>query len=197
MRKLSEGAEAKIFETVVFGKSAVVKVRQEKKYRIAELDVALRKARTRSEARLMHKAFVCGVRTPRIIALGKFSIFMERLHGRLLKDCSPSATDYREIGGLLARMHNAGIIHGDFTPANIMLCGGRPYVIDFGLAGDSGSEEEKAIDLLLMKRSVPEKEYLAFEKSYAKEGTGSRGALGRLAEVEKRGRYQVRTLTQL
>jgi Kae1-associated kinase Bud32 len=98
---------------------------------------------------------------------------------------------------MLARMHNAGIVHGDFTPANIMLCGGVPYVIDFGLAADVGSTEEKAIDLLLMKRSLPKKEYLIFEKSYAREGTGSRATLERLAEVEKRGRYQVRTLAQI
>ena len=194
MRRLSEGAEAKIFETTIFGRSAVVKVRQEKKYRIRELDLALRRSRTRSEAKLMHKAFGHGVRTPRIIALGKFSIFMERLRGRLLKDCDSSAAECREIGTMLARMHNAGIVHGDFTPANIMLCGGVPYVIDFGLAADVGSTEEKAIDLLLMKRSLPKTEYLIFEKSYAREGTGSRATLERLAEVEKRGRYQVRTL---
>ncbi len=194
MRKIGEGAEASIFETVVFGKKAVVKVRQEKKYRIRELDVALRVSRTRREARVMRKAREAGVRAPRIIALGKFSIYMERLDGKLLRDCRVRRSDYEEVGRLLAGMHNAGIIHGDFTPANLMARGKRLHVIDFGLAEESDGAEGKAIDLLLLKRSVSEDCYKNFKSTYAKEADKSGETLERLSEVERRGRYQVRTL---
>ena len=194
MRKVGEGAEARLFETTVFGRRAVVKVRQEKRYRVRALDIALRTSRTRREARLMRKARDAKVSVPRIIALGKFSIYMERLSGRLLKDCRVRPADYMRVGSLLAGLHNTGIIHGDFTPANIIVSGRRFAVIDFGLSGESGSDEEKAIDLLLMKRSVPRDCYENFERAYVKEARGSRGILERLSEVEKRGRYQIRTL---
>jgi TP53 regulating kinase-like protein len=194
MRKLGEGAEAKIFETEMFGERVVAKVRQEKKYRIRELDVSLRASRTRREARLMHKAHAAGVEVPRVVALGKFSIYMEKLGGRLMKDCRMRQSDYGRIGRLLAAMHNAGIIHGDFTPANLMVRGGKISVIDFGLAEESGSAEERAIDLLLMKRSIPLGRYEGLEMAYAKEAGKSRETLRRLAEVELRGRYQIRTL---
>jgi Kae1-associated kinase Bud32 len=195
MRKIGEGAEARLFETSLFGRRAVVKVRQEKGYRAKELDFALRTSRTRREARLLHKAREAGVGAPRVIALGKFSIYMERIEGKLLKDCAVRASEYGKIGVLLARMHNRGIIHGDFTPANLMVVGKEFCVIDFGLAVENGSDEEKAIDLLLMKRSVQESRYRNLERAYAREAEGSREVLRRLSEVEKRGRYQIRTLT--
>ncbi|VVB77238.1 KEOPS complex subunit Bud32 [uncultured archaeon] len=195
MRRFSGGAEAEIFETEIFGKGAVVKVRCEKKYRIRELDVSIRRTRTRREAKLLHKARMGGVLVPRVIALGKFSIYMEKLSGTPLKDTKIPEKGYGEIGRLLARMHNAGIVHGDFTPANIMVCGDDFYVIDFGLAEDSRSSEERAIDLLLMKRSVGRGHYKFFESAYAREADGSKETLARLSEVELRGRYQIRTLT--
>lgn len=194
MRKLGEGAEAKLFETTIFGKRVVAKVRQEKRYRIRELDVALRTSRTRREARLMHKARVAGVAVPRVIALGKFSIYMERLEGRLLKDCRMRRSGYGKAGRLLADMHNAGIIHGDFTPANIMVDGKDFRAIDFGLSEESSSAEGRAIDLLLMKRSIPRDCYAVLERAYSEWADKSRETLGRLAEVELRGRYQIRTL---
>src|SRR5271157_2175310 len=194
MRKIGEGAEARLFETTVFGKDIAVKVRQEKRYRIGELDVALRTSRTRKEARLMQKAREAGVGVPRVVALGKFSIYMEMLGGRLLKDCGARGSDYAGAGRLLAGLHNAGIAHGDFTPANVMVSGRKFQAIDFGLAEESNSAEEKAIDLLLMKRSIPGDCYENFERAYAKKAARSKETLERLAEVERRGRYQIRTL---
>lgn len=194
MRKIGEGAEARLFETAMLGKAVVVKVRQEKRYRITELDVNLRASRTRREARLMQKARGAGVSVPRVIALGRFSIYMEMLRGRLLKDRAECWSDYSGAGRLLAELHNTGIVHGDFTPANVMVDRGKMYVIDFGLAEESGSAEEKAIDLLLMKRSVSGHCYGIFERAYARKATRGDETLGRLSEVEKRGRYQIRTL---
>jgi serine/threonine-protein kinase len=39
-----------------------------------------------------------------------------------------------QVGGALAYAHPRGIVHRDLKPENIMLAGGRPLVMDFGLA---------------------------------------------------------------
>ncbi len=194
MRMLSEGAEAKVFETDIFGNSAVAKCRYAKTYRIAELDEALRKTRTKKEARAMHRASEAGVRTPGILGLGKFTIYMEKVEGRMLKDIPGQEADYGEIGRMLARMHNANVVHGDFTPANIVVGASGISVIDFGLSDISDSIEDKAIDLFLMKRAVSREQYGRMEKEYARECRQAKLTITRLAEIEKRGRYQIRTL---
>lgn len=194
MRIFSEGAEARVFETKMFGQSVVVKFRHAKAYRIKRLDEELRKSRTRREARTMQRASEAGVRVPGLLGLGEFSIYMEKVKGRLLKD-SRASVSYSEIGKMLARMHAANVIHGDFTPANIIVNGSDLCVIDFGLGEIGNSVENKAIDLLLMKRSIGKSEYAALLNSYYKEYADSKQVIARLAEIEKRGRYQIRTLT--
>lgn len=194
MKMLSEGAEAKVYETKVFGKQALVKRREAKGYRIRELDESLRRTRTRKEARAMFRAMEAGVSVPALLGLGEFSIYMERLPGRLMKDTKIMGKIYPEIGIMLAKMHNSNIAHGDFTPANIMISGSVPYVIDFGLADITKSDEEKALDLLLMKRSIDKKNYSVLERAYSKNCKDARRIIRRLADVEKRGRYQIRTL---
>jgi N6-L-threonylcarbamoyladenine synthase/protein kinase Bud32 len=87
------------------------------------------------------------------------------------------------------------VTHGDFTPANIVVGGQGICIIDFGLSDVSNSIEDKAIDLLLMKRSVSGEKYRTMESAYRKESRNSEQTILRLAEIEKRGRYQVRTLT--
>lgn len=193
MRMLGEGAEARAFETKVFDKAAVVKFRHAKAYRIKQLDEELRKSRTRREARAMQRASEAGVRVPSLLGLGQFSIYMEKVKGELLKDSGVSVS-YSEIGRTLAKMHAANVIHGDFTPANIMVNGDELCIIDFGLAEIGNSVENRAIDLLLMKRSVGKREYAALLGSYSKEYAGAKQVVARLVEIEKRGRYQIRTL---
>ncbi|MEM3247482.1 MAG: hypothetical protein QXD17_01185, partial [Candidatus Micrarchaeaceae archaeon] len=66
--------------------------------------------------------------------------------------------------------------------------------IDFGLAEQTSSAEEKAIDLLLMKRAVDKTQYTTLERAYARLALNSKATIERLHEIEKRGRYQSRTL---
>lgn len=194
MKLIGEGAESKVFEISIFGKPALVKFRQEKKYREKALDIELRTARTKKEARIMNRAAKSGVRVPKVLALGKYSIYMEKVEGKLLKDTEIKAARYAEIGIMLADLHNAGIVHGDFTPANILV-GRNLTLIDFGLAEMDDSIEEKAIDLLLMKRSISKENYTKIEREYIKNYEKSKETLKRLSEIEKRGRYQIRTLS--
>ncbi len=193
MKKVGEGAEAKIYEIEIFGNKAILKRREEKKYRAKELDRKLRKERTKAEARTMAR-LSSSLKVPKIIAAGQYSIIMERLEGRLLKDADITSAQIAEAGKMLGKMHEMNIAHGDFTPANLMSCKNGLYVIDFGLSEMTNSFEERALDILLMKRSIPAALYPSFEKSYSESFNGHLTVLGRLKEIEKRGRYQIRTL---
>ncbi len=141
----------------------------------------------------MQRAYAAGIMVPRLFAVGRFSIYMERLDGALLRDVRLTQGHMLKAGRMLRSLHMLDVSHGDFTTANIMLCGERLYVIDFGLSGISNNNEEKAIDLLLMKRAVEPGLYKHFISGYLGSATQER-VLRRLEEIEKRGRYQVRTL---
>ncbi len=58
----------------------------------------------------------------------------------------------------------------------------------------TGSMEDKALDLLLMKRSINTMQFRAFADGYKAQGKDAAGVMKRLGEIEKRGRYQTRTL---
>jgi Kae1-associated kinase Bud32 len=194
MMKIAEGAEAKIYQTRIFGRELLLKRREAKRYRIKALDQRLRRERTRTEARIMLRLSRSGLNIPRLIAVGRFSILMEKLPGRLLKDARSDRETLGALGAMLGKIHDQNIAHGDFTPANVMLSGKSICLIDFGLSEVTNSQEEKALDLLLMKRSIPKIQYQIFEKSYAKSYNNSKVIINRLKEIERRGRYQTRTL---
>lgn len=193
MEKIGEGAEATIYLQTIYGKEIVVKSRKPKDYRIKELDNRIRRQRTKKEAKLMKKASDSGISVPKVIAVGQTVIFMDKIDGKLLKDMIITKSHAQSVGETLAKLHDSGIIHGDFTPANIMYDGKKIYLIDFGLSEHTSSSEEKALDILLMKRQLPPSIYSEFIKSYSAAGP-SRDTLARLAEIEERGRYQSRTL---
>ncbi len=194
MRKLSRGAEATIYLTKIFGKEAVVKIRESKGYRVRVLDERIRYYRTRSEARTIFRAMAAGVPVPTLFGVARFSICMEKLEGVLLKDSRITPRQMRYAGAILSLLHNSNIVHGDFTPANLIAKGGKLHVIDFGLSESSNSYEDKAVDLLLMKRAVSGPLYKHFSDSYFSSSRSSKAVLARLSEIELRGRYRLRTL---
>jgi Kae1-associated kinase Bud32 len=202
MELISEGAEAKIYATELLGIDAVVKRRLPKSYRVRQLDDALRRQRTKTEARALALASLAGVKTPVLLLVDDFDIYMSRVHGTNLNKMLERGVRARKlsrilfnIGAYAGLMHSAGIAHGDYTPANIMICDGAAYVIDFGLATMTSSVEEKALDLLLMKRSLSSTAFSSFMAGYRKAYSASNKTTGRLNSIERRGRYQTRTLT--
>mgnify|MGYP001626350877 CR=1 FL=1 len=197
MRLLSEGAEAKIYLVSIFGTLLLVKKRHAKPYRASQLDIMLRKMRTKKEAHAMLVAKNAGVSVPAVYATGSDEIYMELVKGKLMRDSAFDRKIIADVGIELAKLHSAGIAHGDFTPANILLTNKGVCIIDFGLAEPNAGIEEKAIDLLLMKRSLSKEFYLLFENAYAKAYANSSAVLRRLAEIEKRGRYQARTIANV
>ena len=198
MKKIAEGAEAEIYQTELFGISAIIKARVSKAYREKVLDEEIRAQRTKSEARAIAKASYSGANTPKVLMISKYQIFMNRIDGVMLNTVPEkmSGSIIRESARQISVLHTNDIIHGDYTPANVLVDKkGKVWIIDFGLSELSNSIEGKALDLLLMKRSISKKLYTVFYKAYLKEKYKDRRiVLNRLAEIEKRGRYQTRTL---
>ena len=181
------GAEAILEKRSFLGKPCVLKKRIAKGYRVKKLDERLRMERTRAEARLLHKAKVAGVPCPTVLEVDDFDISMCFLAGK-----RPGMTkkQCKDAGVLLAKLHLSDIIHGDYTPANLIL-EKKLFVIDFGLGFISNDVEDKAVDVFTMLRALGENNgkeaFVAGYKSYAKAGK----VLERVKEVEKRVRYAV------
>lgn len=198
LKRIGEGAEAIIYATDVLDTPAILKERVSKGYRQKILDERIRLERTKSEARLISRASDAVASVPRVLLVTRHALYMERLDGDTLNQKKLSSRMRLRVlsraGRELALIHSAGITHGDYTPANIFVDNGsKVWVIDFGLGEMTASVESRALDVLLMKRSVNGKEYKEFEKAYSVNGK-SKAVLKRVAEIEKRGRYQTRTL---
>jgi len=177
------GAEAVLRASTLLGRRVVVKERAPKRYRERSLDSRLRRERTRSEAKLLHRAKAAGVPCPVVLEVGEFSITMGFLEGGRP---GMDEREAREAGRMLAKLHRAGIIHGDYTPANLIGGGACLSVIDFGLGYVSDDVEDKAVDVFTMLRSIKLKDaFLAGYRDYAK----ADAVLARVKGVEKRVRY--------
>lgn len=182
------GAEAVLKKSTLLGKPVLIKQRIQKKYRVKELDENLRKKRTKAEARLLHKAKLVGVLCPTVLEIEDFKLTIEELQGVHPKMGSSEA---KKAGEMLVQLHEAGIIHGDYTPVNLIKCKSGLYVIDFGLGFFSEDVEDMAVDVFTMLRSL-EKENIkkSFLSGYKKHKNFST-ILKRVKEVEKRVRYAV------
>lgn len=124
------------------------------------------------------------------------------------------------VGEAVGRMHRVGIVHGDLTTSNLMLrpwarevtngvadgdeekllgdeeklLDGQIILIDFGLASQSSSEEDRAVDLYVLERAFgsthPRAESLFSEvlAAYGKSFKGANIVLKKLEDVRMRGR---------
>ena len=178
------GAEAVVSFSRLLGKKIVIKNRIAKTYRVSELDKNLRKIRTRVEGRLLHKAKIAGVLCPTVLCVDDFSLRLSFIDGKRPNITSQIA---KKTGELLAKLHAADIIHGDFTPANLIF-NKNLYVIDFGLGFFSNDIEDKAIDVLTMLKSIEEKLHLLFLKGYSSYKDYAK-ILKRIEIVKNRVRY--------
>lgn len=128
-----------------------------------------------------------------------------------------------KIGRAVGRMHEVGVCHGDLTTSNMMLrplevlqtngsstigdaangqraesagrdLEGEIVLIDFGLAGQSLQDEDKAVDLYVLERAFgsthPEAEegFQGVLKAYGESYKGAKVVLKRLEDVRMRGR---------
>lgn len=187
--KVYLGGEAK----VEILEDVVIKTRIPKRYRIKELDRELRLRRTKMEAKIMSTARRIGVPTPIVLDIEEDTIVMERIRGKAVKDVMSEEVS-REVGRMTAKLHRAGIIHGDITPMNLILSNSRIYFVDFGLAFFDNKVEPMGVDVHVyfesLKASFENWEELrdAFIEGYLAEG-GSEEVIERAKEIEERGRY--------
>ena len=204
---LKKGAEASLYIASWHDRQVVIKTRFPKKYRPAELDLAIRSYRTVHEPQLMHEAKKAGVPTPTIflVDLKNAAITMEFVEGKQVKQLLGSISKEErqelcvEIGKLIGRLHGHGVIHGDLTTSNMILnAEGKIFLVDFGLGEKNIELEARGVDLHLMKRALQSTHYQFAEEcfeSVMKGYTAVLGAeetgkvLGKIREIERRGRY--------
>jgi len=190
-----KGAEAILTKTRVLTFPAVEKSRPSKKYRADELDGKIRRERTRREARLLARAKQAGVICPVVYEVSDFAIRMKFLEGKMLyhemrkRRIKPS--EIASAARILAALHSVDVVHGDFTPANLMNTRNGMAVIDFGLGCISHDAEDKGTDMITMKRALGGKAGAAFVSAYSRAG-GKPAVVKMAAEIEKRGRYMER-----
>ncbi len=189
MVKTFIGGEAvvKIYE------DKVEKVRRAKKYRVKELDRLIRAKRTASEAKIISMARKVGVPTPIILDVFDTTIVMERIDGELVKDIIDEEI-CRKIGKEVAKLHSAGIIHGDLTPKNMIYKDGKIFFIDFGLSFHDERLEAKGVDIHVFYEALKaefdqwESLWNAFIEGYSSYDKYKQ-VVERFREIQMRGRY--------
>ena len=198
MKIIAQGAEAVLKRDG----SKLVKERVRKGYRVPELDQRIRTQRTRTEERMLSKARRAGVRAPMVMDASGSDITMEFIEGPTVKESlgrMPVKSRhfvYEQIGEAAARLHGAGIMHGDLTTSNMILREGKLVVIDFGLSKASRRVEDQAVDLFLLYGAFKAAHYKflgeAWEtiiKAYKYNYTIADSVLKRFGDIEKRRRY--------
>src|SRR3989339_1609577 len=152
MKIIARGAEAVLYKE----NNSLIKERIKKSYRIPEIDIPLRKIRTRREAKILEKLSF----SPKLIKLDEknFKIEMEYIEGKTLNDSIDKLKDREKLfillGNQIEQMHNLNIIHGDLTTSNMLLKENKLFFIDFGLSFISDKIEDKAVDLHLLKQCL-------------------------------------------
>jgi len=200
MKIIKRGAEAILY----LQDNHLVKERIKKSYRISELDIELRKNRTKREAKLLSEARRCGVKTPKIISVDEknYKIIMDFIDGERLKELLNKTSDENrkklaeDIGKSVGLLHKHGIVHGDLTTSNMILKGEKIFFIDFGLGEFSKRIENLATDLSVLKEAFKSTHFKHlnllwenFIKGYKQTNVKFKQVLDVLDKIEKRGRY--------
>lgn len=197
MNIIARGAEAVIYQEG----DKIIKVRKRKHYRLPELDSALRKSRTKREAKIFDKLHEAGAAIPKIFSHSDktMKITMERIRGKQLRDVINTGNCAKlceSIGKQISIMHENNIIHGDLTTSNMLKDSKKVYLIDFGLSFFSRRIEDKAVDLHVLKESLKARHQAIWEKCFVgilkgyKNSSDYKDTLQRLEIVESRGRYK-------
>ncbi len=158
---LHEGAEATVTGGSWLGRSAVLKSRRARSYRHPDLDRRLTRQRLAVEARVLSRLSSVGFPSPKLMLLDQrnSSMLISRIEGRtlydLLKSGDFSGDELYSLGGLIRRLHEVGISHGDLTTHNVMSTeDGELHLIDFGLSRQSPELEHMGLDLQVLRECL-------------------------------------------
>ncbi len=191
---IQQGAEA----IIIHEGNSVIKDRISKKYRHPQLDKKIIKSRTKSEAKILEKASKL-IPSPVPSKVEFNEIEMPFIDGKKLSE-HLEKLDWKKIcktiGNQIAKLHDADLIHGDLTTSNMILGNdGKLYFIDFGLGFHSKRNEDKAVDLHLIKQAL-EAKHFSIHKEAEKiildnyDSKDKDKIIEQLKKVEARGRYK-------
>ncbi|MGY5150494.1 MAG: KEOPS complex kinase/ATPase Bud32 [Candidatus Nitrosopumilus sp. bin_68KS] len=202
MKLIKKGAEADIYQTMWQNSKAILKIRKVKNYRNSSLDAKIRKQRTIKESQMISHARTFQIPTPLVyfVNLEKSYIIMQEIPGTPVHDLSESKIIKlsKEIGKLVGKLHQNGIMHGDLTTSNFILFENLVYVIDFGLSQNTIKPEDHAVDLRLIKEILNSAHAKIMKNAWKKFLLGYKSVVGNsyhtkitklVAEIESRGRY--------
>ena len=200
-----------------------LKYRPPKPYRHPILDARLTKARIAAEAKVLERCWREGVPVPAVYAMDAANgwLMMEWIEGLPVRqaineylgsgESQEGQEEAEELGDLMRRigrvvgaLHKTGVVHGDLTTSNMMLrrqegeqkgvLGGEVVLIDFGLAMQSMSDEDRAVDLYVLERAFAsthpraEKLFGMILEEYGKSFKKATSVLTKLEDVRMRGR---------
>jgi Kae1-associated kinase Bud32 len=203
----ARGAEAVLERASYLGRGVLAKRRLAKAYRHSALDSALRDSRTRDEANLLFAARQAGVPVPLVYDADRAgaTLLLEPVAGltlrdQLAKDDGPTAERRLEhLGRLLARLHAAGLAHGDPTASNVLVPDAADpaslVLLDFGLGAFTEDAEDRGVDLHLLEEALEATDAragaltAALLQGYGR-GPAQQAALRRLEAIRERGRYR-------
>ncbi|KAK4230255.1 EKC/KEOPS complex subunit BUD32 [Podospora fimiseda] len=209
---ITQGAESRLYKSTYLTPSTpcALKYRPPKPWRHATLDSRLRKARTTAEAKVLEKCHRQGVPVPAVYGMDITQGWMaiewidgipvrvainSHLNNPQQNDESGIKNLLKQIGEAIGNLHKIGIIHGDLTTSNMMLNPENQVIlIDFGLAAQSQSDEDRAVDLYVLERAFmsthprAEKEFGLVLEAYAQTFKKGKSVLTKLEDVRMRGR---------
>lgn len=205
MKIISKGAEAILYLSYK-DEEVLVKERIKKGYRIPEIDEKIRKQRTQKEEKILSTARRVGINVPKVIDSDKFKLNLEYIKGKRVKEILNNQPFRKEpnpqiegigkqIGEIVSKLHEAGIVHGDLTTSNMILKRDSLYLIDFGLGKKTNSIEDKATDLFILHEALKSTHFEVLDKVWKLvlknyKYTKAKEVLKRLEKIEKRRRYK-------
>jgi tRNA A-37 threonylcarbamoyl transferase component Bud32 len=173
-RLVATGRACDIFE---YGDGAVLR-----RYRAGE------PCDTQREAAVMRAAAAAEVPVPRVLEVQPDALVLERVDGpTMLEEIERRPWRFVSFGRQLGRIHrqvlDAGIVHRDFHPLNIILAADRPVVIDWS----SGGEGDRLADVAFPRwlESIARALRRRFVAAYL-DGVGERPDRDRLAAAAER-----------
>ncbi|MBW3582305.1 MAG: bifunctional N(6)-L-threonylcarbamoyladenine synthase/serine/threonine protein kinase [Euryarchaeota archaeon] len=202
---MATGAEAVVDRGRFLGRDVVLKRRVAKGYRHPEIERRLVEMRVRHETRLLVAAREAGVSVPAVLDVDPEAgvLVLEEIVGPSVKAHLLSGRDgagalFSDVGRRVARLHDAGIVHGDLTTSNLMLDpSGGVVFIDFGLAARTDEDEARAVDLHVLQEALlsthrdSEPLWADFLSAYREaEPAHVDEVLRRYDELVQRGRYR-------
>ena len=208
MKLIARGAEAEI---LLGDDNNIYKQRVKKSYRHPELDILLRTERNRKEANILERARKANIPVPKLLKQEEFSLQMEHIPGEKIATLGTTLPIRvaKQLGEIIARMHDENIIHGDLTTSNMILQDSslksqvsspesRIYLIDFGLGFTSTKSEDKAVDIHVFEEALEarhpinsERFFEEFCTAYKKISKTGSEVIKRLEKVQARGRNKV------